>query len=343
MGSGGSGNSTQNVKSESVTTNLPAYAQPYFTNMMDRGQALSYQEYVPYQGEQVAGFTPLQKQAQQNAAGLQAPAQFGQATDIAQQAGVGALAAGHYDPTTFGPNQIAAPQTFGTDQANAYMSPYIQNVLDVQKQQALRDAQVAQLTGNLDAARQGTYGGARQPLATTERERNLGSNMANIEATGLQSAYQAAQAQFNADMNRGLTVDQANQNARQAAAQATEQSKQFGVSSGLQGLQEANQSAQTLGTLGQQKQASDIQRIQAQDAAGAEQQALQQQQDTTSYQNFLTQQQYPMQQLSYYDSLLRGLPITPNSTTTTTQPTPSMLSQIGGAGLGALSLAKLMG
>ena len=74
-----------------------------------------------------------------------------------------------------------------------YMSPYMQNVVDVQKQQALRDAKQAQLAQNLGAARTGTYGGARQLLATTERERNLGTQLGNIQAQGLQSAYEAAQ------------------------------------------------------------------------------------------------------------------------------------------------------
>jgi hypothetical protein len=53
------------------------------------------------------------------------------------------------------------------------MSPYMQAVTDVQKKTAIREAQLAQQQANLGAARQGTYGGARQALAQAERERGL--------------------------------------------------------------------------------------------------------------------------------------------------------------------------
>jgi hypothetical protein len=90
----------------------------------------------------------------------------------------------------------------------AYMSPYMQNVIEIQKQQAIEDAQRAQLGANLGAARQGTYGGARQTLAQTQREAALNKQLSDIQAQGLQSAFDQAQ-----------------------------KSQQFGVTSGLQGLQ----------------------------------------------------------------------------------------------------------
>jgi hypothetical protein len=75
-----------------------------------------------------------------------------------------------------------------------YMSPYAQGVhVDVAKQEAIRDAQKTQLGANLGAVRQGTYGGARQLLAQTERERALGQQLGDIQTRGLQAAYEAAQ------------------------------------------------------------------------------------------------------------------------------------------------------
>jgi len=90
----------------------------------------------------------------------------------------------------------------------AYMSPYMQNVIETQKQAAIEDAQRAQLGANLGAARQGTYGGARQTLAQTQREAALNKQLSDIQGRGLQDAFQQAQ-----------------------------QAQQFGVTSGLQGLQ----------------------------------------------------------------------------------------------------------
>ena len=73
------------------------------------------------------------------------------------------------------------------------------------------------------------------------------------------------------------------------------------------------------------------------------QRALEQQQMDLAYADFLRQRDYPMEQLGYYSALLRGLPMTMGSTQTTYAQPPSMASQIGGLGLGALSLSKLLG
>jgi hypothetical protein len=370
------GTTVQNVTTN--TSNLPAYAQPYFTDLMTRGQALSKQSYVPYPDpdQRIAGFSDLQTQAQNQAGNLQTPDQYGTATGIAQQAGLGALSAGqNFAPTQFSSQNVNAPklnqynidpsQNFGVAQADQYMSPYIQKVLDLQKEQALRDAQQGQLVANLGAARQGTYGGARQLLAGTERERNLANTQANITASGLQAAYQNAQQQFNADRAAQFGVNQANQNANlgvqslgaqtgmQAqlanqqydleAQKAAEQSKQFGSSLGLQGLSQANTAANTLANLGTAQQNAELQAIQAKNAAGASQQALQQQYLDTNYADFLRQRDYQQELLNNYSALLHGVPVTPSSTQTTYAPPPSLASQIGGLGLGALSLAKLAG
>ena len=134
--------------------------------------------------------------------------------------------------TQFSP-ELTAYQMAGPDSVTQqgmterYMSPYMRNVLDVQKREAVTDARKGQLAQDLGAARQGTYGGARQLLAATERERALGQQMGDIEAQGMQSAYGAAMQQFNAE-----------QAAQQQAAQANLQAKlgvqQLGTQTGLQ-------------------------------------------------------------------------------------------------------------
>jgi len=133
--------------------------------------------------------------------------------------------------TNFNPNLqnygMEAPEQFGNQQAQQYMSPYVQNVVDIQKREAVRDAQKTQLAQDLGAARQGTYGGARQLLAATERERALGQNLGDIQARGLQSAYENAQAQFERDRSAGMTAGQQN-------LQARLQTQQLGTQTGLQ-------------------------------------------------------------------------------------------------------------
>ena len=123
--------------------------------------------------------------------------------------------------------RMNAPEQFGGVQAQQYMSPYIQNVLEIQKREALNDAKRGQLAQNLGASRQGAYGGSRQLMATMERERNLGQQMGDIQARGLQSAYENAQQQFERDRAAGFNVGQQN-------LEAALRQQQLGVSTGLQ-------------------------------------------------------------------------------------------------------------
>ena len=420
----GGGGAPQTQKVEQTTTNLPKYLEPYVTDIASRAQAESNREYTPYEGQRIAGFTPEQQQVQQNVMGLQQPGQFGQATDFATQAGLGSLATGQYNPYTFSTQNVAAPnlqqyqmgtaqtnynpnlqnyqmgqaQTFGQPQAQQYMSPYAQNVMDVQKREAITDAQKAQLMTNLGAARQGTYGGARQLLAGTERERALGTQLGDIQAKGLQSAYENAQAQFERDRaaqmgvgrtnleaqlgvqqlganigaqtalanlsadqqarvqnleaqlgvqqlgtQTGLQAALANQQQAMEAQSLSEASRQFGSNLGMQGFAQALQSAQTLGNLGQTQQQMDLQRLQAQDLSAAQMQQMNQKQLDLRYQDFINQRDDPRRALDYYSNLVRGLPNQMGYTQTTSAPPPSMASQIGGLGIGALSLAQLYG
>jgi hypothetical protein len=299
MGKGsGGGQPTQQTVTQ---TNLPEYARPYFENLLQRGQAESYRGYTPYGGERVAEFTPGQTQVQQEALGMQTPGQFAPAT-AGTQAGMG---------LGYGAGLMGLGTAF-TDPTQM-MSPYMQGVVDVQKREAITDAQKAQLMTNLGAARQGTYGGARQLLAGTERERALGQQLGDIQARGLQTAYeQAAQ--------RGIQLGQL----------------------GMQGLGMGLQGAQQLGQLGAMEQATDIDRMKLQAAAGAEQQAMEQQKMDLAYADFLRQRDYPMEQLGYYSNLLRGLPVQLGSTQTTYAAPPSMTSQVAGMGLAGLSLSNLL-
>ena len=353
MGKGGSAPSK--TTSTQTTSNIPEYAKPYFTDILNRTKALSSQEYVPYEAERIAGFTPEQQALQQQTLAMQAPSQFGAATNMAQAAGQASMTAGQYTPGQFYAQtvtpeqlqyfQMAGPEAFGQEQAQQYMSPYFQNVLDVQKQRAIEDAQKAQLMQNLGAAREGTYGGARQLLAGTQRERALAQQLGDIQAAGLQSAYENAQQQFERDRaarigaqranleaalgvqqlgaQTGLQAALANQQYGLEAQRLGEQSRQFGAETGLRGLAQALQGAQTLGQLGEAQQAADLRLLQAQQAAAAAPQQLQQRELDLAYADFLRQRDYPMEMLGYYSNILRGLPIQLGSTATTYAPPPS--------------------
>jgi hypothetical protein len=289
-----------NQQVTTTTSNLPEYAQPYFENLLQRGQAESYRQYQPYEAERLAGFTPDQLATQQETLGMQTPGQFGAATGLAGAGGLSSLGAGQQ---FFGMAQD--PSTMQT-----FMSPYQQSVTDVARKAAIRDAQMAQQQINLGAVRQGTYGGARQALAQGERERGLLDRLAGIQAEGSQKAFEDAR-----------------------------RTMQFGSDLGLRGVGQGIQAGQTLGQLGQAQQETDLRRLTAQESVGGQQRGFEQQKLDQKYADFLRQRDYPLEQLGYYSSLLRGLPMTMGSTQTTYAPPPSMVSQIGGLGLAGLGLA----
>ena len=219
-----------------TTSNIGAAQLPYYNTAMQQAAGLLTTPTPIYDRERLEGFTAQQKKLQGEVAGMQTPGQFGAAGTLATAAGLGSLQAGQYTPGQFGfqqvnaqqfnapnmqaaqtnynPNlttfQMQAPDQFGQQQTEQYMSPYIRNVLDTQKREATRDARQQQLAQDLGAARQGTYGGSRQLLAALGRERNLGQQLGDIEARGLQSAFENAQAQFERDRGATMTAQQQN-------------------------------------------------------------------------------------------------------------------------------------
>ena len=177
MGKGSKQQAPAPASQEIHQSSLPEYAKPYYTDIMQRAQAESNRPYQTYDQDRIAGFNPQQTATQQEVAGMQARPEFDQAAQFAQTGGQQSLGFGQ---TASGLGAIAAGagqnyQNLATSPAaqQAFMSPYMQNVVDIQKQEAVRDAQINNLSGNLGAARQGTYGGARQTLAQTERDRKL--------------------------------------------------------------------------------------------------------------------------------------------------------------------------
>jgi len=305
-GDGGDGDGGGSAPPANTTqTTIPEYAQPYMETLMGKAQALTSSPYQTYGGERLANIDPLQQQVYQNVSAMGTPGQFDVATGMAGAGGLGSLAAGqNYFGMALDPNV-----------QQAFMSPYMQNVVEAQKAAALRDAQKAQLVGDLGAARQGTYGGARSLLAGTERERALQGTMSDIQAKGLQSAYEQAM-----------------------------KNMQFGSDLGLRGYGQGIQSAEALGRLGATEAQTGLDIAKAQQQVGDAQRALQQQALDLQYQDFITQQQYPYKQLGFMSDLLRGsADLAGKGGTTVYQAAPSPTSQIAGLGLAGLSLSNLLG
>jgi len=339
---GGGGGGGQPTDSKVYQTNIPEYARPYVEQMLGSAQQQIYnyetdadgnmvpttmKGYTPFNqdpSKYFAGFSPMQEQAFSGAANLRAAPQLAGATGIAAEAGLRGLDA-RYNNGQFGAN------TFDQGAAQQYMNPYMQSVVDMQQQDAQRQADIATTGRNAQAVGAGAFGGSRQAIMDAEAARNLASQKGSIQATGLQNAYGQAQQQFNTDQAR-----------QQQAQQMSEQSRQYGAGLGMQGLQTALQGAGALGQLGQTQYGQQVGNINLQNQMGAQQQQAQQNILNQQIQNYATAQQYPMLQLGNMSNLLRGLPMQ-STTVQGYQAAPSPISQLGGLGLTAAGIAGMTG
>lgn len=387
MSGGGGGGTTE---STSYQTNLPEYAEPYYKELMARTQAESIKPYTPYEGERIAGFTPTQQQVQQDVLSMGAPAALGTAESLMGE--VGQQAAGmDYTPTQFGTQYQATPyesgyqagqfdpgyeaRTFDAAAAEQYMDPYMRAVIDTQKREAAQEFARSRAGTAAEAVQAGAFGGSRFGVREAEMESEYLDRLADIEAQGMQQAFQQARQEFGAEEARrqqagqmGLTAQQQAEAARQqqeqlrqAAEGMTEQEEQFAANMaqqvatsqeaanqfaaqyGQEGLQLALATAQAQQGLGESQQRLEQARLQAQQAVGQEQQQMAQAQLDQAYQDFVNARDYERQQLAFYNALLRGIPVPVQQETIQYQPSAGIGSQIAGLGIAGLGAYNALG
>jgi hypothetical protein len=257
----------------------------------------------------------------------------------------------------FGAGSQYAQQATSPAAQQAYMSPYMQNVVDVQQKDAMRQAEIARQGTQAQAVRAGAFGGSRSAIVEAENQRGLQDRLAQIQATGSQAAFDKAQQaqQFGADL--GLRGLQAGYQGLQTGMQGTAQGMQ-GAQTGIQGMQAGMQGAQTglqgvqgavgagqyglsgagaatsaagtLGQLGQTQFGQDTAITDAQMRAGQLQQAQEQKGLDLQYQQYMESLNYPYKQLEFMNSIYRGLPM--SNTASSVYQNPNPLSQAAGAG-----------
>ena len=302
MSSGGGGSSAPTQQTV-YQTSLPEYAKPYLEKLLGSAEELTTADvYRPYTGQQIAGLNPLQQQAMMNLQQFQPAAQIGQGTQLAQMAGLGSIGAGQqYAQTATDPRAL-----------QAYMSPYMQNVVDMQKAGAIQDYAKSIPGMKAQASTVGGLGGSRSSILEAEARKGLMGQLGSIQTQGLQNAFQNAQ-----------------------------QAQQFGAGLGMQGYGQALGAAGTLGQLGQTAYGQATGITEAQMRAGESARQLEQQGLDKQYQDYIAAMRQPYQQLSYMSDILRGAPLGSTTQTMYSQAPASQLGQYGGliGGLGSLFMA----
>jgi hypothetical protein len=152
LGGGGGGGSSAPA-SQTQIADLPEWAKPYAKETLGKAAALtdiSQNPYQVYSKDRIAGFDPMQEQAMRTA---------------------------------------SSPEEFGK-QVQGYMSPYMQNVVDVQKREAMRSAGILGAQQQARATGAGAFGGYREGIQRAEDNRNLMRQMGDIQAMGSQRAFE---------------------------------------------------------------------------------------------------------------------------------------------------------
>lgn len=267
------------------TSNIPEYFQPYLERLFERAEAVTTEPFQRYEGQRLATTTPQQKAAYQ---------------------GVEEMVGGYkpYIATADLLTAQAAQQSTDPAAIASRMSPYQQSVIDIQKREALRDANKLQQQIGASAVGAGAFGGSRQALQESELGRQTGQRLADIQAVGSQQAYQQAMNQLAADRAASLAAGQ-----------------QFAG-------------------LGAQQQQLGLAGLGALETVGGTQQAQQQRALDIGYEDFARETTRPSQQVQEMSSVLRGfnLPVSTYTTSQAQQAPPTFGQQAAGLGLGALGI-----
>ncbi len=103
------------------------------------------------------------------------------------------------DDFTYSGYDFDPTRQFSTDEAERYMSPYMQAVVEDQKSQAIKDFDRQGSRRAAQAIQSGAFGGSRQAVQEALAEEALQDRLGSIGATGSQAAFEQAQQQFERD------------------------------------------------------------------------------------------------------------------------------------------------
>ena len=348
MAFGTQGIDTSSPATQTTQTSTPSiqpWAQPYISNYLNATQNLIANQQTP----------ELLNASYVDAKNLTLPGGFASGSALAQAGGQGALSTvptalqygqqgAQYGAqgTKYGDlgstmgiaasraGDMYAQQATSPEAMQQYMSPYMKNVVDYQKEQAVRDYQIQAPQMAAQAVGSGAFGGNRLALQQSEANRGLQNRLAGIDATGQQQAFQAAQQaqQFGAGLGlQGLQAGMQGQQVGLAGLGTAMQGSQVGlqgVSGAQQGYAGATQAGGTLGNIAAQEAQARLAQAQLKNQFG------------------LQQQQFPYQQQQYAQAMMSNLPFQSASQTNQqyTSP-PNLLNQGLNLGLGALGAYTL--
>jgi len=338
----------QTTGQTTTQSDLPEWAKPYFERNIAKAEAEFNKPYEAYTGERLAATDPNVTRSREMVEGLVGSGipGLGAAQDYATAGMDRATELGNYGGGDYSQFAYSDPAMFTGDNVSQYMSPYQQLVTDQQKEAAITDFNRLQGARDAKAVQAGAFGGSRQAVQQGLAEEQLLGQLANIQAKGSQSAFDAAAKQFGADRAAQMTAEQRRAAELGRVQTGQEAASQFGAGQGLAALRAGAGMGTELTRLGEIERQTQIQNEQLREGVGQAEQAGDQAQLDLDYANFLEQQGYTREQIGNMTGILSGMPIAATgstsgtSTTTTPRQQPGAVQQAVGAGLTGLSLYK---
>lgn len=272
---------------------------------------------APFSGNLIPNFNKDQNTAfdmTRRFSGLALPGMF--------SAGRSAEGVANYDPTNVN------AMNFTQANVGAYMDPFTANVenaaldnLNKMRLQSLNQ------TGDQALAR-GAFGGSRQGVMEGVTNAESAAQAGQLSAALRSQAFQNAQQQINADQNRNLQADMANQNA------------------GIEGARTRLQGALGLSGIAQNGQQSALQGAAAMEAIGNTQYQQEAQRLAQDAQRYETARMWPYIQEQMKAQLISGVPYGQSTSTTgpaTQQGSNMGMQMLGGGMMGAQLGSALAG
>tara|TARA_Y100001973_G_scaffold60936_1_gene89551 strand:- start:5684 stop:6625 length:942 start_codon:yes stop_codon:yes gene_type:complete len=201
---------------------------------------------------------------------------------------------------------------FDSAAADQYMNPYLDKVLDRSRKRAFDAYDMARQGRDARAVGAGAFGGDRQFIEEGQASGKMLDRLADQEAKAYSTAYDKAYDAFAKDSDRALKAD-------------------IGAATGIGSL------------VGQGQNVFQNQMASAGSAADAQQRMDQAGLDL-AYDDFQNQRNFPYEQLSFYNQILQGFPLSMSNTNyTNMSPGPSKFQQGLGLGINALGMYGMGG
>ena len=348
----GGGSSPQSTVTTQVEK-LPVELVPFYEDLLGRGVYESLTGYETYPYRRLAEFDPYEagaQQAYQEMAETGTPETFTEAQkgfrevmggspyeraiegdEITQEL---ARQVGQYSTTRpqFSDLDMTAQDFTDEGVLESYMNPYQQQFLDRQKRLAREESEIAANQIAAQAAMSGGLGGYREGVMQSERERNLGEQLQDIQSRGDMENYLQARQAFEQD--RQTDMNRAEFNRQGLAEQADIAMRGYQTLGG--DLDRRMSAADRMAGLAGTRQAMEYDRLGQLEAAGTRRRGLAQQGLDIGYQDFLRQQAFPREQLNLYSGLLRGVPVGPGTYRSVYGDQPTATQQLVGAGISGI-------